>query len=86
MTAAVTIIEAEIENGEPVLMRDLHEISKLSNLPEFLYNEVRKYEILKKKGIIPIDERKIVDIAIEYLGLSDLYKFEPEKKIIEYMV
>jgi len=45
-----------------------------------------KYQISKKKGIIPLDERKIVDIAIEYLGLSDLYKFKPEKKIIEYMV
>jgi len=64
---AITIIEAEIENGEPVLMRDLHEISKLSNLPEFLYNEVRKYEILKKKGF------KDEEIEILLDGLPQIY-------------
>ncbi len=32
------------------------------------------------------DEEELVSIAIEKLGLSDLYKFDPEEKVIEYMV
>jgi glutamate formiminotransferase / formiminotetrahydrofolate cyclodeaminase len=31
-------------------------------------------------------EKELVDTAIKGLGLSDLYRFEPEKKIIEYMI
>lgn len=32
------------------------------------------------------DEKKLVEAAIEHLGLSALHKFKPEEKIIEYMV
>jgi glutamate formiminotransferase/formiminotetrahydrofolate cyclodeaminase len=32
------------------------------------------------------DERKLVDIAIENLGLNALHPFKPEEKIIEYMI
>jgi glutamate formiminotransferase/formiminotetrahydrofolate cyclodeaminase len=32
------------------------------------------------------DEEELVLIAIEKLGLSDLYEFKPEEKVIEYMV
>ena len=32
------------------------------------------------------DEEELVSIAIEKLGLSDLYPFKPEEKVIEYMV
>lgn len=32
------------------------------------------------------DEDELVMLAIDQLGLSDLYEFEPEKKVIEYMV
>ncbi len=32
------------------------------------------------------NERKLVDIAIEKLGLSSLNPFKPEEKIIEYMI
>ncbi len=37
----------------------------------------------KKKDL---DEEKLVEIAIEKLGLSDLYSFKPNEKIIDYMV
>lgn len=34
----------------PNLLQDLREISQLTGLPEFLYQEAKKYEILKNKG------------------------------------
>ena len=36
-------------------------------------------------GQIP-DEKALIDRAIECLGLSQIERFEPEKKIIEYMI
>jgi glutamate formiminotransferase/formiminotetrahydrofolate cyclodeaminase len=33
-----------------------------------------------------VDEDELVEVAIEKLGLSQLYPFKPEEKIIEYMV
>ncbi len=33
-----------------------------------------------------INENKLVDVAIENLGLSSLHKFNPQEKIIEYML
>ncbi len=32
------------------------------------------------------DEKSLVELAIEKLGLNDLSKFEPEQKIIDYMI
>ena len=32
------------------------------------------------------DEKRLVEIAIENLGLSALHPFKPEEKIIEYMI
>lgn len=32
------------------------------------------------------DEEELVDIAIDHLGLSDLYPFHPDEKVIEYMI
>jgi glutamate formiminotransferase/formiminotetrahydrofolate cyclodeaminase len=40
----------------------------------------------KKKKMKITDEDKLVSIAIEELGLSDLYQFIPEDKVIEYMI
>jgi len=40
----------------------------------------------KKKKMNITDEDKLVSIAIDELGLSDLYQFIPEEKVIEYMV
>ncbi len=55
--AALTIIEVEVE-GEgtqedpyrPLLSKNLVEIRKLEGLPEQLYKEAKKYEMLKSKG------------------------------------
>jgi len=44
-----------------------------------------KYYAKKDKQIIS-DENELVSLAIEKLGLSDLYAFIPEEKVIEYMI
>ena len=41
---------------------------------------------VEKNGRKISDREELVSIAIEKLGLSDLYPFKPEEKIIEYMV
>ncbi|MBC7186244.1 MAG: glutamate formimidoyltransferase [Calditrichaeota bacterium] len=42
---------------------------------------------LQKQGRSPgLPERDLVDIAVRSLGLNDICRFEPEKKIIEYQV
>jgi glutamate formiminotransferase / formiminotetrahydrofolate cyclodeaminase len=40
----------------------------------------------KKEGIKIYDEEELVSIAIDKLGLSELYPFKPEEKVIEYMI
>jgi len=40
----------------------------------------------KKEGIKLYDEEDLVNLAIEKLGLSELYPFKPEEKVIEFMV
>jgi len=40
----------------------------------------------KKEGIKLYDEEDLVNLAIEKLGLSELYPFKPEEKVIELMV
>jgi glutamate formiminotransferase/formiminotetrahydrofolate cyclodeaminase len=40
----------------------------------------------KKDGLNKTDEEELVSIAIDKLGLSELYPFKPEEKVIEYMV
>ena len=40
----------------------------------------------KKDGLNITDEEELVAIAIDKLGLSELYPFKPEEKVIEYMV
>lgn len=37
-------------------------------------------------GPLKLDERQLIDRAIECLGLSQLERFEPGRKIIEYMI
>ncbi len=42
---------------------------------------------LKKQGSsTAVPENVVVDIAVRSLGLNDLYPFEPDKKIIEYII
>jgi glutamate formiminotransferase/formiminotetrahydrofolate cyclodeaminase len=40
----------------------------------------------KKDGLKITDEEELVALAIDKLGLSELYPFKPEEKVIEYMV
>ena len=40
----------------------------------------------KKEGLKISDEEELVGLAIEKLGLSELYPFKPEEKVIEYMI
>jgi len=40
----------------------------------------------KKQNKKISDEDNLVSLAIEQLGLSDLYEFKPEEKVIEYMI
>jgi len=40
----------------------------------------------KKDGLNVTDEEELVSIAIDKLGLSELYPFKTEEKVIEYMV
>ena len=40
----------------------------------------------KKDGLNISDEEELVALAIEKLGLSELYPFKPEEKVIEYMI
>jgi glutamate formiminotransferase/formiminotetrahydrofolate cyclodeaminase len=46
--------------------------------------EAGKYFLEKQKRSIGISEKELIHIAIKSLGLDELGKFEPEKKIIEY--
>lgn len=41
---------------------------------------------IEKEGLFILDERKKVRLAIDRLGLSSIHPFEPDEKIIEYMV
>ncbi len=40
----------------------------------------------EKEGVKITDEDELVSFAIDKLGLSELYTFKPEEKVIEYMV
>lgn len=43
-----------------------------------------KYFLRKQNRSVGIPEKEIIKIAVKSLGLSDLYEFKPEEKIIEY--
>jgi glutamate formiminotransferase/formiminotetrahydrofolate cyclodeaminase len=45
-----------------------------------------KYFLKKQKHSTGIPDRKILKIAVKSLGLDDLGPFDPEKKIIEYLL
>ena len=45
-----------------------------------------KYFLNKQNRSVGINESAIIDIAVKSLGLNELYPFEPDKKIIEYIL
>ncbi|MCC6059240.1 MAG: hypothetical protein LM563_03235, partial [Thermofilum sp.] len=63
---AQAIVEVEVEGSgtqedpyRPLLGRNLVEIASLQGLPEFLYREAKRYEILRAKGFTE-DEMKLL--------------------------
>lgn len=45
-----------------------------------------KYYLKKQQRSIGIPDKEIIKIAVKSLGLNDLYPFDPDKKIIEYIL
>ncbi len=45
-----------------------------------------KYFLRKQQRSTGIPEKEIIKIAVKSLGLDDLYPFDPDKKIIEYLL
>ncbi len=45
-----------------------------------------KYFLRKQNRSTGIPEKEIIKIAVKSLGLDDLYPFDPDKKIIEYLL
>lgn len=78
------VFEASLEEAEKLGVKVTgSEIVGL--LPkDSLLNAGRYYS--QKNNIKCLDEDEYVDLAIEKLGLSQLYPFIPEEKVIEYMV
>ena len=51
LLGAVAVIETELgSDNSPVFSKNVVEVSRLTGLPDFLYREAKKYEILKAKG------------------------------------
>jgi len=48
--------------------------------------EAGKYYLKKQNRSLGISDKEIIKIAVKSLGLDELYPFEPDKKIIEYML
>ncbi len=48
--------------------------------------EAGKYFLRKQQRSIGISDREIIKIAAKSLGLDELYPFDPDKKIIEYIL
>ena len=45
-----------------------------------------KYFLRKQKRSVGVSEKELIRIAVKSMGLSELYPFKPEEKIIEYML
>jgi glutamate formiminotransferase / formiminotetrahydrofolate cyclodeaminase len=54
-------------------------------IPKEALTKAGEYYAVQEKLNIK-DEEKLVNLAIEKLGLSDLYPFKPDEKVIEYMI
>jgi len=48
--------------------------------------EAGKYFLRKQNRSLGISDREIIKIAVKSLGLDELYPFDPDKKIIEYIL
>ncbi len=76
----------------PNLLRDLREISTLTGLPDFLYREAKKYEILKAKGFTDEEIELLfgsipqhqVDLASVTFGSFEFRHDSPTNIIVVY--
>jgi len=55
-------------------------------IPLYSLLDAGKYFLKKQKRSAGVSEKELVRIAVKSLGLDELRPFEPEKKIIEYMI
>ncbi|MDY6348201.1 MAG: glutamate formimidoyltransferase [Bacteroidales bacterium] len=55
-------------------------------VPKKVLIQAGKYYLAKQKRSLGVDEREIVKIAVKSMGLDDLKPFNPEEKVIEYLL
>ncbi len=55
-------------------------------IPKKVLIQAGKYYLAKQKRSLGIDEREMVKIAVKSMGLDDLKPFNPEEKVIEYLL
>jgi glutamate formiminotransferase/formiminotetrahydrofolate cyclodeaminase len=48
--------------------------------------EAGRYFLRKQKRSVGVSDKELIKIAVKSLGLDELYPFEPDKKIIEYIL
>lgn len=48
--------------------------------------EAGKYFLRKQNRSVGVSDKELIKIAVKSMGLDELYPFEPEKKIIEYIL
>jgi len=48
--------------------------------------EAGKYYLRRQRRPVNISDDEIIKVAVDSLGLNDLYTFDPKKKIIEYVI
>lgn len=55
-------------------------------IPKKVLIQAGKYYLAKQKRSLGIDEKEMVKIAVKSMGLDDLKPFNPEEKVIEYLL
>jgi glutamate formiminotransferase/formiminotetrahydrofolate cyclodeaminase len=55
-------------------------------IPLKAMTDAGKYFLSKQKRSVGVSENELIKIAIKSMGLNDLTTFEPEKRIMEYML
>jgi hypothetical protein len=88
-SSAQTIIETDIDRDEnnlyiPKLSKSFAEITSLTGLPDFLYLEAKKYQILKAKGFTDEEMKLIFGYIPQHQVDSDsvtwgAFEFHPDK-------
>ncbi|MGB9823947.1 MAG: glutamate formimidoyltransferase [Candidatus Hydrothermia bacterium] len=76
-----TCVEEAVKEGLRVTGSEI-----VGLVPKDALIETGKYYLKKQGKNTGIPEKEIIHIAIKSLGLNDVQKFEPEKKIIEYLL